>query len=172
MAVEKRAPRYVWLDEGLKVLEQEGPGALSIENLSSRTGKTKGSFYHHFKNREVYIEALLEYYGEITSMQLDDGDALEHLKKLTDHVFQIPGGLELAVRAWALYDPVVREFQDRMDHMRLEHLKKVHRKNFDDETLAELKAIKDYSIYIGLQQLRGHYKGENFKELLKWMYVS
>ncbi|HVN70419.1 MAG TPA: TetR/AcrR family transcriptional regulator, partial [Desulfomonilia bacterium] len=47
--------KTVWLEQGLKILATKGPGALSIEGLTKVTGKTKGSFYHHFGSREKYI---------------------------------------------------------------------------------------------------------------------
>ena len=172
MAADRRSPRYIWLDEGLKILEEEGFGALSIENLGVRTGKTKGSFYHHFKNRESYIEALLNYYDEITEVKIDENDTLEHLKKLTDKVFQISSRLELVIRAWALYDPHVKTFQDRMDKKRLEHLKSIYRSSDIDESRLEFMAFKNYSIYIGLQQLKHLYEGKDFKRLLKGTFVS
>lgn len=164
--------KNIWLEEGLSILERKGPGMLSIENLTSRTGKTKGSFYHHFSSREAYIRSLLDYYEKIstrevlrdTSAGADPGERLRMLTKLT---FRLSSGLELAIRAWALYDPMVKRFQDRMDRRRLGYLQELHEASGMDAVTARTRSYRDYSLFIGLQQLRRHHTEAEFRSLLK-----
>ena len=164
-----------WLDEGLKILETQGPGMLSIDSLVIRTGKTKGFFYHHFGSREQYIRKLLEYYEQTTTLDIiqitgTDDDPGESLKKLTRMTFQLSSGLELAVRAWALYDPMVRLFQDRLDRRRLEHLKELYTASGMDEDTAMNSSYRAYSLFIGLQQLRHHHDDAAFRGMLKKIF--
>ncbi len=51
-----------WFKEGIGILETKGFAFVTIENLCSILHVTKGSFYHHFKNMDGYIEALMEYW--------------------------------------------------------------------------------------------------------------
>ena len=86
--------KTLWLAEGLKILATKGPGALSIESLTHATGKTKGSFYHHFMSRENYVKQLLEYYektniDEINEVVDQENNPRAQLKKLSKLVFQI-----------------------------------------------------------------------------------
>lgn len=172
MGTEKKiSPRAAWLEAGLSILEEQGPASLSIENLAAGTGKTKGSFYHHFKNREDYIEALLAHYGEMTEAHIEESDHRQRLKKLTEQVFQISSRLELVIRAWSLYDPKVKAFQDEMDRKRLDFLRGLYASSMEDEALVEFTVYKNYSLFIGLQQIRHLYEGRQFKDLLRGIFV-
>jgi AcrR family transcriptional regulator len=177
MRLKRQKPRETWLDEGLKVLEEEGPGSLSIDNLASRTGKTKGSFYHHFKSRETYIEALLEHYEMKATVEIlhavdEETEQTAQLKKLMELVFKISSKLELVVRAWALYEPVVKAFQDRIDQKRLDHLKQIYLPTSANAAQALSLAYKHYSIYIGIQQLRHLHDEKKLKRLLEDMFMT
>ena len=54
--------KETWIKKGLKVLAESGAASLTIKGLSFRLNVTKGSFYHHFKNRIVFINEMLEYW--------------------------------------------------------------------------------------------------------------
>ncbi len=173
----KKDAKKPWLDEGLKILETRGPVMLSIENLTSATGKTKGSFYHHFTSRDDYIKNLLDYYEETTTKDVIQVTGLpedpeDSLKRLTKMTFQFSSGLELAMRAWALYDKKVRRFQDRMDRSRIEHIKELHIASGMDKETAGIRSYRDYSLFIGLQQIRHHYSEDEFRKLLKDIFAE
>ncbi len=51
-----------WLKFALKQLVKHGPNQLTIAKLCDAKGVTKGSFYHHFNNRQQFIESLMEYW--------------------------------------------------------------------------------------------------------------
>jgi len=172
-----KKPKDTWLDEGLTILEESGPSSLTIDNLVLRIGKTKGSFYHHFKNRNTYIEAILAHYEAKVTLEIlhevnKSSGKIERLKKLTELVFQISSKLELVIRAWSLYEPLVKKIQDRIDQKRLDHLKSIYLSSCVDEAEAETMALRNYSIYIGLQQLKHIYGTNNFKKLLKDIFIT
>ena len=176
MRKEKNRPRVAWLDEGLKILEENGPGFLTIDNLVLGTGKTKGSFYHHFKNRNAYIEALMSYYETKATVEIlhaveEESGQIARLKKLTELVFQISSKLELVIRAWALYEPTVKKFQDRIDQKRLDRMEKIYLSPSVNTTQAQMLALRNYSIYIGLQQLKHIHDAKKFKELLRDIFI-
>lgn len=41
---------------GLDILSEYGEGELTIDFLCQKLGVTKGSFYHHFKSRDLFLE--------------------------------------------------------------------------------------------------------------------
>jgi len=171
---EKNA-KTIWLEEGLKILATKGPAFLCIESLTDATGKTKGSFYHHFSSREKYIEQLLEYYEKTTNDEImavtgHGDDPRAGLKKLTGLVYQISSDLELAIRAWALYDPIVKKYQDRIDRRRLEHVRDLHISSGIKPDKADILSYRDYSIFLGLQQLRHHLNNSLFRKILRSIY--
>ncbi|MFG1491038.1 TetR/AcrR family transcriptional regulator, partial [Oceanospirillum sp. HFRX-1_2] len=61
-----------WLSLGLELLVEAGVAQVKIDPLCQRAGATKGSFYHHFKNREVFLTELLNYWQQHYSQQLID----------------------------------------------------------------------------------------------------
>lgn len=175
MSSEKMTPKAVWLEEGLSILSADGPGALSIENLTRRTKKTKGSFYHHFSSREQYVEKLLEYYEEVAMQNVilttrKEATPRKRLKMLTELTFRISSEMELSIRAWALYEPLVRDFQDRIDQRRLEYLKELYLESCGDPDTARIMAYRNYALYIGLQQVKHHHNEKELKDLLKHIF--
>ena len=50
------------IDTGLKVLLEQGYNGLGIQALLDATGTPKGSFYHHFKDKEDFALQVLDAY--------------------------------------------------------------------------------------------------------------
>lgn len=171
----KKDAKTVWLEEGLKILATKGPASLSIESLTNATGKTKGSFYHHFGKRVEYIEQLLGYYekttvDEIIEVTKHANTPRIRLKHLMDVAFQTSSDLELTIRAWAVYDPMVKAFRDRLDRRRLERVKDLHISSGLSANKARLLSYRDYSLFLGLQQLKHHLNQAEFRKILKDIY--
>ncbi|MFN3260463.1 MAG: helix-turn-helix domain-containing protein [Pikeienuella sp.] len=53
-----RLGREDWLALGRAAIEEEGPSGLTVEALTRRAGKTRGSFYHHFESQGAFLRAL------------------------------------------------------------------------------------------------------------------
>jgi AcrR family transcriptional regulator len=49
-----------WIRAAIDAIVQGGVAAVAVEPLAARLGATKGSFYHHFQNRDALISAALE----------------------------------------------------------------------------------------------------------------
>ena len=49
---------------GLQIIENEGVSKITIDNLCNLLEITKGAFYHHFKNIDGYIDALMTFLGK------------------------------------------------------------------------------------------------------------
>ena len=166
-----------WIEEGLRILETKGPAILSIDTLALRTGKTKGSFYHHFYGREDYIARLLEHYEktatiEVIQLSSDAVTPRERLAALTTLTFQLSSRLELAIRAWALNDPLVRRFQDRMDRRRLSYLEELHTAGGMAPDAVRTRSYRDYALFLGLQQLSHHHAESEFRSLIKRLFTD
>jgi AcrR family transcriptional regulator len=135
MAVHPRhTSRYVvgmaskqdWLSEGLALLVEHGDHALTVEELCTRLGLTKGSFYHHFKGMGAYKAALLALFeAEWTTRFIDlaennaDLTAERKLQHLLD-VVEATGSPEpeVTIRIWAQRDPQARAALDQVDAAR------------------------------------------------------
>ena len=59
-----RSDKEVWLRAALETVATEGGENLRIEPLARRLGLTKGSFYHHFRDRQDFIDQMVDYWVE------------------------------------------------------------------------------------------------------------
>lgn len=127
--------RELWLDEGLKALAEDGAPGVTIDKLSARVGLSKGSFYHHFTSMPGFTAALMAHFeAEHTTRFIEAVEAeaaaspRAKLEKLLAMVLreQPSAGapdVEVAIRAWAQQDPVVRAAQQRVDRIRIGYLR-------------------------------------------------
>ncbi len=54
------------LDAALSVIRTKGYAATSIDELCAAAGVAKGSFFHHFKDKEAFGIAAADYWSEMT----------------------------------------------------------------------------------------------------------
>jgi AcrR family transcriptional regulator len=54
-----------WVQEGFRVLAEDGVKALTLGRLCSRLAVTKGSFYWHFSDMKAYREALIDTWAAV-----------------------------------------------------------------------------------------------------------
>ncbi len=168
----KRLTKEQWFKEGMKVLEAHGSAGLTIDELTKRLNVTKGSFYHHFKNRITFSEELLGYWEQQMTLGIINAsrrvvDFDERNKKIMD-LSNKPSTYkrEVAIRAWALRDPVARAFQKRIDKQRLSFLTDLYDMFTKEKEQAELMAHIRYCFVIGAQQIIPSIKGKKLQFLL------
>ena len=58
----KKVEKKQWFIIGLQIIENEGISKITIDNLCALLKITKGAFYHHFKNIDGYIDALMTFW--------------------------------------------------------------------------------------------------------------
>jgi len=88
-----------WIKKGIELFSQGGIDALNIEKMANLLNCTKGSFYHHFKSREDYIDQILEYYYKSRKNMLESmgnlyNNPVEKLSRVLIGVFKNPRGLD------------------------------------------------------------------------------
>ena len=64
MPAHPRTTRVAWIDEGLRALAAGGPDAVRVETVASALHVTKGGFYHHFRDRQALLDAMLDTWEE------------------------------------------------------------------------------------------------------------
>ena len=147
-----------WLMFALKVLMEQGPEQIKIGPLCERKGVTKGSFYHHFKNRAVFINELMQFWYH--KMTLDfiaqantEATPMERLEKLDKVIAKNHFGAETHIRAWALKEPVIKEYLAKIDDTRQQYLAECFMDMGLDEAMAKDVALMAYANFLGMQQI-------------------
>jgi AcrR family transcriptional regulator len=139
--------RNDWLEAGVAGLRSAGIAGVTIERLAATLGVTRGSFYHHFANREDLLREILAYWEqnwtisvreEVRASGLDPSNALLVLIRLIRH--RRAADYDVAFRAWALHDPLARKAVRRVDELRLRFIRQLFKEIGFEKLEAENRA--------------------------------
>jgi AcrR family transcriptional regulator len=148
---KKRLDRDSWFQAALAALMEEGIAGVRVERLARTLGVTRGSFYHHFSDRDDLLRDLLEHWiavstlairEEVKALGLDPENTIFALAQMIRH----RGGstFDVAFRAWALHDPMARDYVARADDIRLDYIRSV----FEDMGFEGLDAENRARIFL------------------------
>ena len=166
----KKVNKEQWFIVGLDVLAKDGFSRITIDNLCGLLQITKGAFYHHFKNIDGYVEALMKYWLEVNTFEfIREVDKLtdpkEQQQKLADMAAYASMRNESVIRAWGYSNPIVHNYVSQADTTRLEYAAKLNETTGLDAKQARGIAVIQYSVLIGMQQVCSDLSPEQFKEL-------
>ena len=175
-----RKTKKDWLATAVTSFAQKGPTGLTIDSLTKQLGVTKGSFYHHFANHDVFKQAFLQSSEESGTLSIIEAlepydSALEKLHKLLALI--VTFSTETAVnpenmlRAWAMHDETVRTVQIRIDQQRVAYVDTLMQELLPEAKTATVAAKILYAILVGAEQIHPPVTGTDllaqFNELLK-----
>jgi len=143
-----------WLDQGLKTLAANGPGALKADPLAKALGVSRGSFYWHFADVAAFRTAILAYWREVSAERIiaELEAAAEHenpLLLLLRRTFSSRLALEKAVRSWATSDAQARAAVQAIDRRRLDYVELLLRKSGLPGDIAQARAQILYWTFVG-----------------------
>jgi AcrR family transcriptional regulator len=143
-----------WVDQGIKALVKSGFTALKAEPLAKAMGVSRGSFYWHFKDIGAFHAAILARWREVAAEQI-----IANVEASSSHENPLPvllrrtfGGkpvLEVAVRAWALHDPVARAALQALDRRRLDYVADLFERSGLSPDVARARAQIFYWAFLG-----------------------
>ena len=150
-----------WLSAGLEALRKGGVGAVRVERLAAGVGVTKGSFYHHFRDRDALLEALLDYWSremtdaEFERIQTLRGGLAARLAALAEDVLEKGmGRYDPAIRAWARQDRKVAAVVAQVDRRRVKALGGFFEEGGFSSAEARTRARTFYTFLLGEPQVR------------------
>ena len=159
MASSTRARRLSaqdWIKAATDALVQEGVGGVAVEPLAASLGTTKGSFYHHFINRDALISAVLtDWEREQTETVIERlqliRDPRERLRAVMDAaVTDREGGIRDAAFLSAAHHPLVRPVVARVTARRLGYMADSFAELGMPRAQAIRRAMLLYLSYLGL----------------------
>jgi AcrR family transcriptional regulator len=135
---EKKATRVTrddWLKIALEVLAEDGIHGISVDTLAVHLGVTRGSFYHHFKDRDELSHEMLSFWAnkwtteirdDVAALNMDGFNSLRALGQLIRH--RQAAAYDVAVRSWALHDSMAQKFVAEVDTIRLDFIRSLFQK--------------------------------------------
>ena len=171
----KKIEREDWFTTGFEILKKDGFLKITINNLCDALKVTKGSFYHHFKNVDAYIDALMKYWVDKNTksliVQVDKVKApLEKIERLNKLVLQRTHKSEQVIRGWSFSNEVVKKYVTEVDEIRIEYTADLKILCGEQAGVARKLATLEYACLIGIQQLYPEISGEKQLELYRFFY--
>ncbi|MEM7464385.1 MAG: TetR/AcrR family transcriptional regulator [Pseudomonadota bacterium] len=118
-----------WMDHAIQILATKGIGAVTVDSLAKQLGITRGSFYHHFEDRQDLLKSILDYWIEAWTMDIRESianlglDASSSLIALINSIrSQRAADYDAAIRSWAMNDEFAADYVRRADEIRLEFI--------------------------------------------------
>lgn len=119
-----------WLQAGINQLREFGCQAISGEKLARRLDVTRGSFYHHFKSMDEYVEHLMDEWEQSYTLELlekaHSTDPRLEMTQLLELAWNTDINLEVAVRQWGFSHPLVQSRIEKIDRLRLAHISNLY----------------------------------------------
>ena len=125
-----------WVAAATERLVQRGVDAVRVDLLAKSMGVSRGSFYWHFKDRADLLQRVLKAWRDQATEQIIERFEREHddPHQLLADLLSLPlrgraarraASLELAIRAWAQHETVVRQAVDEVDARRIAYIAQV-----------------------------------------------
>jgi AcrR family transcriptional regulator len=151
-----------WVQEGFRVLAEDGVKALTLGRLCTRLGVTKGSFYWHFNDMPAYREALIATWAAVRDEDrgyFDDLASEPPRQRLSRMMTALVGPrhwmLERAMREWARSQPAVAAAVRASDRRVVAAVRKAFLDDGFDPDEAEMRANATFAAGIGFLHLSG-----------------
>lgn len=149
-----RKSKTDWYWACSRIVVKDGAKKLTIDALCQNLGMTKGSFYHHFKGMDDFVEAFLVFFEQEGTLQIievveQETTPQNKLRKLIELATEYPSELERGARAWAHQDGRVSAVFERVDQQRLDYVTDLWRPLVADASTARVRVQMMYSILIG-----------------------
>ena len=152
-----RLTKQNWLNIGMAAMSDVGPDGLTIDAICSRAGKTRGSFYHHFKSTDIYLTELVLWWKKCFTL-----DVIEKTEKHTkpsvkhDNLNQLAAHLdpkaEQAFRQLAARDQHTALIVREVDVIRIAYLTRLYQhSNLYNDAQATIIAKTEYAAWVGFQ---------------------
>lgn len=131
MPERTRLDRSDWLDAALDALYEEGEAGVRVEPLARRLGVTKGSFYHHFRDRGELLSAMIDRWRAVQEAYVRDfaRSQTQSAAGRVDEVLAFTQAKDsrhdVGMRAWALHHAGARRALQAIDRLRLDFVEEL-----------------------------------------------
>ena len=158
-----RASERMWLDAALELLVTVGVDGVKIMPLANHLGLTRTGFYHHFRDREALLDAMIKRWEDKNTGNLVAQCALyaeticEAMFNLQDCWFQkdlFDAQLDRAIRNWADHDVDLKRRVEAADALRKAAIKSMFERfdySLDDAEVRTMAILYTQVGYIAME---------------------
>jgi AcrR family transcriptional regulator len=145
-----------WVRAAMEAIIEGGVAAVAVEPLAAKLGATKGSFYHHFENRDALIVAALEDWERaeteavIARVQLIPDPAERMRAIMAAALADRAGGVRDAALVASANHPLVKPVVARVTERRLSYMTDTYVELGFPRAQARRRVLLLYSSYLGL----------------------
>ncbi|WP_293002928.1 TetR/AcrR family transcriptional regulator [Mycobacterium sp.] len=150
-----------WVQEGFRVLAEDGVKSLTLGHLCSRLGVTKGSFYWHFTDMTAYRTALFDTWAVVRDedRSFDELASLPPRERLSRMMTALVSPrhwvLERAMREWARSEPPAAAAVRASDLSVVAAVREAFQDAGFDHEESEMRATATFAAGIGFLHLSG-----------------
>lgn len=158
MSKIEQLDRTAWLDAALDALHDDGIEGVRVEKLARSLKVTKGSFYHHFKDRDDLMKAMVDRWramqeGLLEWLRASTPDSRQRIEELIAFIHTKDSRHDVGIRAWGRFDAYARKALQAVDLARLSYIEGLFRDLGFGEDDARLRARLIYFYQVGEQTL-------------------
>lgn len=155
MTTRKRFGKADWIALGLSQLALHGATGLTVEALCAEAKRTRGSFYHHFRDHEAFVDALMSAWKKQNTLDVAEETLREDQDKRAQVLSQLANNLDLdlerSIRQLAQSNEIVGLALKEVDEIRTEFVAGLYRQDGFDPAEARDIAMIEYAAYVGSQ---------------------
>jgi AcrR family transcriptional regulator len=173
--MQRNLSKEDWIQFANQWVVHKGFDQLSIDALCKELQVTKGSFYHHFKNRKDLELSIISDWEKkntdriIEQVEKSQGSGLKKLFLMTKN---LNSREEIAFRVWGETNSKVGESVRKIDKIRLLFLRKLLCLNGKSTQVAEKLSKKIYMIYLGSQLMQPKVSAKELNGIYKDIWDS
>lgn len=171
LAVTPRLTKSDWISAGMALLVARGPEAMSVAELCQQVGRTKGSFYHHFKDHQQFVDELVADWQQGNLQQpienSSGGSGRARLSTLMALAAELNPEEEIAIRNLASRYNTVSATLNLVDNARMDYLALLYREAGLKPKQAANAAKIQYAGFVGALYLWPQEFGSHVRKLGK-----
>jgi len=146
-----------WLKKTLELLRTHNIEILKIDVICKKLNITKGSFYHHFENHELFMTDLLEFWYETYTLEIlreiekYKDNVIQQIEVINEIMYSKDLNIEVQFRVLGFQNSLVQKYIEKTDIKRIEAMKIMQKKLVPTSSEEEIDLMVSciYSQFIG-----------------------
>ncbi|MGG1659415.1 TetR/AcrR family transcriptional regulator [Brevibacillus sp. NRS-1366] len=140
-----------WVKAALDKLTEAGIDGVRVEALARQLNISKGSFYHHFQDRQELLDSMITYWEEhATERMIQTPDSSSQtIEQLLGAIFTKEQKLEATMYTWAKQNPALRKRLMEIEKRRIDYVTTLYQKKGMPLSEAKSRAQLAYLMYVG-----------------------